>query len=214
MKSISFFLQNIKRVLLLYAQRWSLKYIFHIVCTACLVHHNSMNYVRLNNCLNHILYFLDEKDKQWNCISCYMLVTKIGSIFQLLEHLYCKKGPFTFSKRGMLRLDAYHSKNMYIMSFYHLFLFPPNNNLKQQATTDQPTLSYIDQLYLAWNVICMCLIHLSRNTFFHMKSSYLFLSQEICSNWYALKIPNYQYYKAITDIGCHLLYTRLSKFPY
>ena len=95
-----------------------------------------MNYERLNNWLNHILYFLDEKDKQWNCISCYMQVTKIGSIFQLLEHLYCKKGPFTFSIRGTLRLDAYHSKNMYIMSFYHLFLFPPNNNLKQQATTD------------------------------------------------------------------------------
>ena len=181
-----------------------------------------MNYERLNNWLNHILYFLDEKDKQWNCISCYMLVTKIGSIFQLLEHLYCKKGPFTFGKRGMLRLDAYHSKNMYIMSFYHLFLFPLNNNLKQQATTDQPTLSYIDHLYLAWNVIFMCLIYLlliyytlvSRNTFYDMKSSYLFPSQEICSNWYALKIPNYQYYKAITDIGCHLLYTRLSKFPY
>ena len=135
-KSISFFLQNIKRVLFLYAQRWCVKYIFHIICTACLVHHNSMKYERLNNWLNHILYFLDEKDKQWNCISCYMLVTKIGSIFQLLEHLYCKKGPFTFGKRGMLRLDAYHSKNMYIMSFYHLFLFPPNNNLKQQATTD------------------------------------------------------------------------------
>ena len=174
-----------------------------------------MKYERLNNWLNHILYFLDKKDKQWNCISCYMLVTKIGSIFQLLEHLYCKKGPFTFSKRGTLRLDAYHSKNMSIMSFYHLFLFPPNNNLKQQATTDQPTLSYIDHLYLAWNVICRCLIYiLSRNTFLHMKSSYTFLSQEICSNWYALKIPNYQYYKAITDIGCHLLYTRFSEFPY
>ena len=119
-----------------------------------------MNYERLNNWLNHILYFLDKKDKQWNCISCYMLVTKIGSIFQLLEHLYCKKGPFTFSIRGTLRLDAYHSKNMYIMSFYHLFLFPLNNNLKQQATTDQQTLSYIDHLYLAWNVICRCLIYI------------------------------------------------------